>query len=353
MSTPRPVLENRRVRSVLASTLVAVLAIACTPPRDSIPQRTAAPGTTLTVALPADPPGDRCAPVTRVDNGQTLTLQRTFFDDFDRFDPGEGKWATYFDGGYDPDKRQWLGADWGAAKRTLKGNNERQLYVEPSFKGTARTALGINPFSVHDGLLTITATRIPSDQRPQTYGFEVASGLISSRPSFVQRFGYFESQIRVPAGQAMWPAIWLLPANKRWPPEIDILEIFGPKPDEMSNATHWVGPDGKHASSGCRTVLHDTTKSFHRFGALWTPERIVYYIDGRPVTQQKTPAGVDVPMYMLINLAVGGKLVGPVDDQTPLPARMDVDYAAAYALPGHPPCATRRTDKEVDRCDAP
>jgi beta-glucanase (GH16 family) len=168
----------------------------------------------------------------------------------------------------------------------------------------------------------------------------------------VQRYGYFEMRARIPAGKALWPAFWLLPADKSWPPEIDILEVVGQQADLMVTTTHWTGSDGKRQASGCRTSLPSASSAFHLFGALWTPERIVYYIDREPVAQLATPPGVDKPMYLLLNLAVGGNMVGRADDQTPLPASYDIDWVTAYTLPGHPPCEPRRSAAEVNRCDA-
>jgi beta-glucanase (GH16 family) len=222
--------------------------------------------------------------------------------------------------------------------------------VDPSYRGTAPQPLGLNPFRVNGGVLSIVAQRTPPEFRPFLYDFEFTSGVLTTRASLVQRYGYFEMRARIPAGKALWPAFWLLPADKSWPPEIDILEVVGQQPDLMVTTTHWVGADGKHQSSGCRTRVADAATSFHLFGVLWTPERIVWYIDRDPVAQLTTPAGLDKPMYLLLNLAVGGKMVGPADDLTPIPASFEVDWVAAYTLPGHPACEPRRSAQESQTC---
>ena len=125
----------------------------------------------------------------------------------------------------------------------------------------------------------------------------------------------------------------MLSAERVWPPEIDILEVVGQQPELMVTTAHWSLPEGRRGHGGCRTRLPDAWNGFHLFGALWTPERIVWFIDRRPVAQIATPAGFDRPMYLLLNLAVGGSMVGRADADTPVPARYDIDWVAAWKLP--------------------
>jgi len=68
------------------------------------------------------------------------------------------------------------------------------------------------------------------------------------------------------------------------------------------------------------------------------------------VAQLATPAGVDTPMYMLLNLAIGGGMAGPPDATTPFPSSFDIDWVAAYSLPGNAPCAPKHTATEIDAC---
>jgi beta-glucanase (GH16 family) len=68
------------------------------------------------------------------------------------------------------------------------------------------------------------------------------------------------------------------------------------------------------------------------------------------VAQLATPAGVDTPMYMLLNLAIGGGMAGPPDATTPFPSSFDIDWVAAYSLPGNAPCAPKHTAAEIDAC---
>ena len=309
------------------------------------------PHPTLAIALPAQAPGPKCAAVSgEVSTADPVTVTQAFHDPFDNLDLSTQRWLPYYDGGYDPATGKFLGATWGLVKRTLAGTGEVEIYVDPSYGGTGPTPLGLNPFVVRDGVLSITANRIPEAMRPLLFGREFYSGVLTTRASFVQRYGYFEMRARIPAGQGLWPAFWLLAADKKWPPEIDVLEVVGGQPTLMVTTTHSANAAGGDVPSGCRTRLADAATRFHDFGVLWTPERIVYYIDRVPVAQLATPAGVDKPMYMLLNLAIGGRMAGPPDATTPLPSSFDIDWVSAYSLPGQPPCEPRHAAAEIDAC---
>jgi len=309
------------------------------------------PHPTLTIALPLEAPGPKCAAVSGGGSAtDTVAATQSFYDPFDTLDLSTQRWLPYFDGGYDAATGQFLGADWGLAKRTLSGTGEEEIYVDPSYAGTGSTPLGLNPFVVKDGVLSITANRVPDAMQPLLYDRKYYSGVLTTRASLVQRYGFFEMRARVPAGQGLWPAFWLLAADKKWPPEIDVLEVVGGQPTLMVTTTHSANAAGGDVPSGCRTTLAGATTTFHNFGVLWTPERIVYYIDRLPVAQLATPAGVDTPMYMLLNLAIGGGMAGPPDATTPFPSSFDIDWVAAYSLPGNAPCAPKHTATEIDAC---
>ena len=234
-----------------------------------------------------------------------LTGYKLTFDDefnqFNRYDGSSGTWQTwYYFGG-----------------RSLPSNGELEYYSDPS--------VGVNPFSIRNGALDITAA--PSTGN--SGGLPYTSGLITTEPSFSQTYGYFEMRAKLPAGKGLWPAFWLLPVDKSWPPEIDPLEAFGNEPDEY----HYGAISGNASSSlgNWVTVNADLTQGYHRYGVLWTPTTLTYYFDGKEVAQAATPADLNKPMYMLANLAVGGNWPGAPDGSTPFPAHMDIDYIRAYS----------------------
>jgi beta-glucanase (GH16 family) len=312
------------------------------------------PHPTLAIALPVQAPGPTCAAVSGGASAtNTVAATQSFHDPFDTFDLSTRRWLPYFDGGYDVASGTYLGATWGLAKRTLSGTGEEEIYVDSSYAGTGTTPLGLNPFTIKDGVLNITANRIPDAMQPLLYDRKYYSGVLTTRASLVQRYGFFEMRARVPAGQGLWPAFWMIAADKQWPPEIDVLEVVGGQPTQMVTTTHSANATGGDVPSGCRTTLADATTKFHNFGMLWTPERIVYYIDRVPVAQLATPAGVDKPMYMLLNLAIGGRMAGPPDATTPFPSSFEIDWVSAYSLPGHAPCDPRRSAADIDACVAP
>jgi len=268
-----------------------------------------------------------------------LYIRRTFEEKFDALDLKTNRWTPHYDGGYDEVNKVWLGYDW-ITKRTQPGMHEQQLYVDPAYKGTTKTSLGLNPFIIEDGYLHILAQKTPEHLKKALSNFEYTSGVLTTRKSFIQRYGYFESRIKVPATQALLPAFWLLPFNKSWPPELDVMEAPTHQKDVIQSTVHWLDAAGKHAESGCKTIYPNFSADFHQYGALWTADKIVYYIDRVPVGQIKTPPGMNVPMYMQINLAVGGDWIGKATAATPIPAEMVVDNVVAYSVEGPNSCAT-------------
>ncbi|PNU05604.1 family 16 glycosylhydrolase [Novosphingobium guangzhouense] len=213
------------------------------------------------------------------------------------------------------------------ASRTLR--TEAQLYFDEDWGGTGKKALGVNPFSIDDGVLTITAERASSDILQYMDGHTWTSGLLTSKFTFAQQYGYFEIRAQMPSGNGFWPAFWLLPTDNSWPPELDIFEQHGKDPNVLYMTTHGTSTPGKTMEAQDRAVL-DTTQ-FHTYGVDWNGERIIYYIDGMEVARQATPAAMKKEMYMLVNLAVGGteSWSGPSDASTPT-GEMKIDYIRAY-----------------------
>ena len=244
-------------------------------------------------------------------------MTRTFFDGFESFDryaDGAGTWRTRF---------EW----WGDGAFTLSENGEQQIYVDRDFRGLtgveADAPLGLNPFSLEDGKLVITASPIdaPGDA---TGDFAFSSGMISSQSSFWQTYGYFEIVAELPKGAGAWPAFWLLPVDNSWPPELDVLEAFGDQPDQVHSAV--IDPTG--TVGGWAQV--DTSNGPHAFGMKWTPYEITFYVDGVETLSVATPADLNAPMYMIANLAVGGDWPGDADPS--FSAGFGIDSIAAYQL---------------------
>jgi len=229
------------------------------------------------------------------------------------------------------------------AQRTLANNGEREVYFDRDFLD-----LGIDPFTIQRGVLTIRAAPLTEAARaavmrdidalpshpsiPTLRAVRYSSGLISTRGRFAQRYGYFETRARWSAGKGLWPAFWLLPASGTWPPEIDILEAHGDKPTFVFHSLH-----SKRVKSATKVADASNPQQFHRYGALWLPDRVDFYIDGNRTGTMPAPADLDQPMYLIVNLAVGGKWPGDPTPEVRFPAMLDVDYVRAWRLDRLPP----------------
>ncbi len=86
-------------------------------------------------------------------------------------------------------------------------------------------------------------------------------------------------------------------------------------------------------ATGIGITVPDVSKDFHTYGVLWSPTFVAWYFDGHRVSHTPTPPDMHKPMYLLIDLAVGGKWPGQPDASTTFPADMEVDYVRAYSIP--------------------
>ena len=245
----------------------------------------------------------------------------TFADEFDTLDLRRGDtgvWTTSF--GYG-----------GIDNFTLTNNRELQLYVDPEFKGSGGQPLGLQPFGVRDGILDIAANRTPDAMRRRMWRYRFYSGLLTTRQSFSQQYGYFEIRARLPSTHGAWPAFWLLPANGSWPPEIDVMEHLGREPNVYYAGYH-ANPGGRREGGAAPVEIRGPEGQFHTYGVLWDEAHVTWFLDGARVRQIRTPEDMHTPMYLLINLAIGGRWARNPTMRTQFPARMSVDYVRVYAL---------------------
>lgn len=287
----------------------------------------------LVLNVPSTPATTTCTLLPDTAPFTQQTLYQTFVDHFTSLDLTlPNGWSPHHDGGYDEANKKFLGYDW-PVKRTLSGNAEQEVYVDSNYAGTGNGAkpLGLNPFAVTKGVLHIIAQKTPPELAKYLDNLPYTSGMLTTRKSLVQRYGYFEMNAKLPTGQGLWPAFWLLNADKSWPPEIDVMEApsnvvaLG----QISSGLHWKDTTGAARASSCKpkTKVDD---AFHLYGALWTAERVIFYVDRKPVAQITTPPNMNGYMYMLVNLAVGGTWPGKADTTTPIPADMQIEWVTAY-----------------------
>jgi len=189
-----------------------------------------------------------------------------------------------------------------------------------------------------NGNLAITA-------REESFqGNEYTSGRIKTQGKFAYSKGRFEARIKLPVGQGIWPAFWMLGSNfgqVGWPDcgEIDILEYRGQEPRIAHGSLHGPRYSGGSAVTGRFNSSEDFNDSFHVFAIEWDNTGITWLIDGaayQTFTPESIPPGADWVFnhrfFILLNVAVGGHFVGSPDDTTVFPQTMLIDWVRVYGL---------------------
>ncbi len=234
-------------------------------------------------------------------------------------------WSDDFDGaaGTSPDAAKWT-FDVGTGGNGW-GNQELQYY----------TNRPENAALDGEGHLVITAKKETFSGAPFT------SARIKTQGLFTQAYGRIEARLKTPYGPGLWPAFWMLGANidsAGWPQcgEIDVMEMRGQAPNIINGSVHGPGYSGGAAitrSFSFTGKRFDT--DFHLFAIEWGKDYIDYFVD-ETLYQRITPADLtgewvfDHPVFILLNVAVGGNYVGFPTSQTPFPQRMTIDYVRAY-----------------------
>ncbi len=125
---------------------------------------------------------------------------------------------------------------------------------------------------------------------------------------------------------------WTLPPEGKWPPEIDAMEILGHDTVTTHMTYHWAGSSGGDSQSGGTYTGPDFAAGFHVFAVSWEPGAIRWYVDGveRRAAFTDTSAIAAEPMYLLLNLQVGGSWPGSPDSTTSVPADYVIDYVRVW-----------------------
>jgi len=244
-------------------------------------------------------------------------------------------WSEEFDQplGSPPDKTRWS-YDTGA---TGWGNAELQNYVSD----TQHAQVVADPAAAHGKALQILVTS--SGQGMTRGGFQ--SARLLTQKKFTFQYGYVEARIRMPYGQGIWPAFWMLGANIGeqgigWPAcgEADIMESKGSKPGWNASSLHGPGYSGGSCLTGEYNlpVGQKFSEGYHTFGLLWKRDFIQFSVDGVPF-ETHTPADIpgrtwayNHPFFLVLNVAVGGNFSGSPDTTTVFPQKMLVDYIRVY-----------------------
>ena len=242
-------------------------------------------------------------------------------------------WSDEFSGppGAPVDTTKWMAETGGQGW----GNQEKEYYTA----GTANAALD------GDGGLAITARAEPANSPLSCwYGTcRFTSARLITKSKFETTYGRFEARIRIPRGQGVWPAFWMLGSNidgVGWPQcgEIDIMENIGREPKIVHGTMHGPGYSGGSSIGGSFQLgMESFADDFHIFAVEWIPGEIRWLVDDKEYTRKTTanlPPGAiwafDHPFFMLLNVAVGGVWPGDPDGSTVFPQQMLVDYVRVY-----------------------
>jgi beta-glucanase (GH16 family) len=234
--------------------------------------------------------------------------------------PAAQSWADEFDGPANalPDPAKWT---YDLGNNNGWGNRELETY----------TNLVQNVHVDGSGHLIIHV-----DQSGATY----TSARIKTQGLFSARYGRVEARIRLPFGQGIWPAFWMLGTNITsvgWPQcgEIDVMENIGREPSVNHGSLHGPGYSGGNSVTGLFTLPGGARFSddFHVFAVQWAAQSVAFSVDGntyRTVTPAALPSGAawvfDNPFFLILNVAVGGNFPGNPDASTQFPQEMVVDY---------------------------
>jgi beta-glucanase (GH16 family) len=240
-----------------------------------------------------------------------------------------------------PDASKWS-YDAGASGY---GNKELEDYCLPG-SGTAPCVAGEpNAFQDGSGHLVIEARRNADGQW--------TSARVKTQARYQFTYGRVEARMKLPVGDGLWPAFWMLGADidtVNWPQsgEVDILEwVQSYGPTTTSSTSHGPGYSGAHGITDRYTFPNGGRvdgAGFHVYGVLWSKDKLEYYRDDpSQVFLTLTPASLpgggawvyDHPFFLILNLAIGsGGFAGPTDTTTPQTARMLVDWVRVYQPAG-------------------
>ncbi|PCI57303.1 MAG: hypothetical protein COB36_03305 [Alphaproteobacteria bacterium] len=234
-------------------------------------------------------------------SGVLLTMP----DGAEKLYPDPSKWAfTFLPGIKWPDS-------YGDGTNWLEGNDECQSYITPFIdkinEKSLRLDLRYDPFLIKKDGLHIKADILSAEQQ---HAYQIGghrrfgSGMILSRKSFT--YGKIRLVAKLPNALGSWPALWLLPKKFSWPPEIDIFEAMAWGKHAQEIHSGYITPN-QNSYGDWFDIKVNPSEDFHEYVLDWTPETLTAYFDNKILWQKPTPSSMHNEMYIIINLAVGGK----------------------------------------------
>lgn len=224
------------------------------------------------------------------------------------------------------DSEKWLKVDWAE-------HSEPQLYLKENVSildGNLVLEINNNPTYCPPNPPTIWGACWPCENKTYAY----TSGWVESKQAYNVTFGYIESKIKLPYGYGLWPAFWTYIGSGVEgvnAAEIDIFEMLGgeiPNSNTISTNIHLNYPDRNEHRMDFKPPGFDYT-DWHTYGIEWSPNEIVWYVDGAPIRSLKNHGIID-SSRIIFNLAVEPSHLP--NSKTPFPSEMLVDYVQVYEL---------------------
>lgn len=204
---------------------------------------------------------------------------------------------------------------WNPQNWPSKKNGEWQYYLPENI-------------DVQDGSLVI------SSRKESFKGRSYTSGAVTTEDKFEFTYGKIEIRAKLPKGQGVFPALWLVNSEEYWLPEINIVESIGQDPNELYFVVHWRDEKGEQKRDYKKlTGETDFAEDFHLYGLIWEPGRIVWTLDGKRIFETKKYSP-DIPLFMYLNTAIGGTWPGPPDPRDSFPKELLIDYVRVYQQGG-------------------
>ncbi|NJD06049.1 MAG: glycoside hydrolase family 16 protein [Methylococcaceae bacterium] len=208
-------------------------------------------------------------------------------------------------------------------------NNELQYYAAANRHFSRRLK----------GKLLITARKQAMAGEPDYGGQQYSSARLITRDKASWTYGFFEIRAKLPCSLGTWPAIWLLGTEGDWPAggEIDIMEHVGKTPGIVYGTIHNTATAGTSGDGG-QIEVKTACRRYHNYQLTWTPQRLDIGVDGTIFHSYANDGSgsarwpFDRPQYLILNLAIGGDMAGPVVDDDGLPAKLAVEYVRVYQM---------------------
>ena len=224
------------------------------------------------------------------------------------------------------------------------GNLEHEAYVEENARLDGSK----------QGNLVIKATRYTPDLgglyyscpiNTQGSACEFLSSRLQTSGKVAFQYGQVSARIRMPAGDGVWPAFWMLGTdinNNQWPNcgEIDIVETRGDQyPTTVFGTAHGPGYSGENGIVSTANTPKSLSAGYHVYSVIWLRNKIQWLIDGKvyhTVTPAKTGSNYvfNKPFFLIMNLAMGGNFVGGPIDPSLQSAQMSIDWVRYYSYNG-------------------